>query len=119
MGLELNSQFTKTFDPQGVMDGRHFRLSMRNTYLFTKDLFVRLYTQGRWGTTYYGEKSIVNNYLVSFLLGWEFRPGSWFYLAFNEGRKDINDLNDPNFQQRDFFMTSRTLVTKIQYAFNK
>ncbi|MCK4966720.1 hypothetical protein KAS50_06800, partial [bacterium] len=79
LGLELSGNYTETFDPEGVMDGKHFRLSMRNTYLFTKDLFIRLYTQGRWGTTYYGEKDIVNKYLASFLLGWEFKPGSWFY----------------------------------------
>jgi len=89
---------------------------MRNTYLFTKDFFVRLFTQGRWGTTYYDEKSIINKYLVSFLLGWEFHPGSWFYLAYNEGRED---LDDPRYQLRDFWMTDRTIVAKIQYALHK
>ncbi len=115
-GLELNGTMTKTFDPQERMDGRHYYLSMRNTYLFSKDLFVRLFTQGRWGTTWYGEREVSNSYLLSFLLGWEYRPGSWFYLAFNEGRED---RNDPHFRYRDFFLTDRTLVAKMYYAFHK
>ena len=113
MGLELNGNYIKTFDPAGTMDGRHFRVSMRNTYLFTKDFFVRLYTQGRWGVTYYDEKRINNTYLLSFLLGWEFNPGCWFYLAFNEGREDINA---PDYRLRNFGMTDRTLLTKIYYV---
>ncbi|MFH1761295.1 MAG: DUF5916 domain-containing protein [bacterium] len=114
MGLGLDGQFTKTFAPGGVMDGRHLRISMRNTYLFTKDFFIRLYTQGRWGTTYYGEKSVTNNYLMSFLLGWEFHPGSWFYLAYNEDRAD-----GFYFQQRDFMLTDRVIVAKIYYTIHK
>jgi hypothetical protein len=115
-GLELTGQYTKTFDPDEVLDGKHIRVSMRNTYLITKDFFVRLFTQGRWGTTYYGERDVINKYLVSFLLGWEFHPGSWFYLAYNEGRED---LNNPYIQQRDFMLTDRVLVAKIYYAIHK
>jgi len=116
MGLSLSGQYTKTYDPDKVMDGRHFRISMRNTYLFTKDLFIRLYTQGRWGTTYYGEKSTHNTFLASFLLGWEYHPGSWFYLAYNEGREDVNSPFTP---VRDFMMTNRTIIAKLSYAINK
>jgi len=119
LGLELTGQYQKTYDPVGVLDGEHFRLSMRNTFLINKDLFIRLYTQGRWGTTYYGQKSIINKYVLSFLLGWEFNPGSWFYFAYYEGREDLNDMFNMSFQQRDFFMTDRTLVAKLQYAFHK
>jgi hypothetical protein len=115
-GLELTGQYTKTFDPDEVLDGKHIRVSMRNTYLITKDFFVRLFTQGRWGTTYYNEKNITNNYLVSFLLGWEFHSGSWFYLAYNEGREDFNS---PYIQQRDFMLTDRVLIAKIYYAIHK
>jgi len=119
LGLELNGQYQKTYDPDGVFDGEHFRFSMRNTFLINKDIFIRLFTQGRWGTTYYGEKSIVNKYVLSFLLGWEFNPGSWFYFAYYEGREDFNDHNKLSFQERDFFMTDRTLIAKLQYAFHK
>jgi hypothetical protein len=118
-GLEFSCDYQKTFDPAGKVDGRHFRVYVRNTLLFTKDIFLRLYTQGRWSTTYYDKKRIVNNYLLSILFGWEFNPGSWFYVAYNEGREDLNDLNDPFFQKRDFLKTSSTLVLKIQYAFLK
>jgi len=116
LGLELSCDYRKTFDPAGVRDGNHFRISMNNTLLLMKDLFPRLFTQGRWGTTYYGKKRIENLYLVSFLFGWEFNPGCWMYLAYNEGREDLNDLNDPAVQKRVFFQTDRTLIAKLQYA---
>ena len=61
MGLELNGQYTETLDPYEIRDGKHFRISIKNTYLFTKDFFIRLYTQGRWGVTYYDVKSRSNN----------------------------------------------------------
>ncbi|MFC2076154.1 DUF5916 domain-containing protein [candidate division KSB1 bacterium] len=115
LGLELTTEYTRTYDPGEIIDGKHFRFTMRNTWLVTKDLFLRLHTQGRWGTTFYGDKRTSNRYLGSLLLGWEFRPGSWFYLAYNEGRKDETD---PDFQPIDFLMTDRTLVAKIQYAFH-
>ena len=113
LGANVSGNYTRTLDPDDRMDGRYYRLAMHNTYLVAKDLFLRLFTQGRWGTTYYGEKSVANRYLASFLLGWEFRPGSWFYLAYNEGREDFDDL----YEKRDFAMTSRTLAAKVQYAF--
>ncbi len=117
LGLELSCDYRKTFAPSGDADGNYFRLSMNNTLLLTKDLFLRLYTQGRWGTTYYGKKRIENVYLVSFLFGWEFNPGSWIYLAYNEGREDLNDLNDPAVMERAFFQTDRTMIAKVTYAF--
>ena len=113
LGFELSGDYTRTFDPDDRVDGKYYRLTMRNTYLVTKDLFLRLFTQGRWGSTYYGEKDTANRYLASFLLGWEFRPGSWFYLACNEGREDLDNL----YENRDFSMTDRTLVAKVQHAF--
>jgi hypothetical protein len=113
LGIQLSGDYTRTFDPDDRVDGKYYRLTLRNTYLATKDLFLRVFTQGRWGTTYYGEKKVANRYLASVLLGWEFSPGSWFYLAYNEGREDFDDL----YEKRDFAMTSRTLVAKVQYAF--
>lgn len=113
LGLQLSGDYTRTFDPDDRMDGRYYRLTVHNACLVTKDLFLRLFTQGRWGTTYYGEKSVANRYLASFLLGWEFRPGSWLYLAQNGGREDFDDLNET----RDFTMTNRALAAKVQYAF--
>ena len=119
LGLELSSDYQETHAPDGMLDGKHFRISMRNTWLLSKDLFVRLYLQGRWSTTYYSQKKIENKYLTSFLLGWEFRPGSWFYLAYNEGREDFYDTYNPSNWERDFFVTDRTLIGKVQCAFNK
>jgi hypothetical protein len=115
VGLDVAGDYSRTFDPAGMLDGRHYRLSMRNTFLLTKDFFIRLFTQGRWETTYYNEKQIVNHYLASFLLGWEFRPGSWFFLAYNEGREDLGEFNS----HPQFDLINRTLVAKIQYVFHR
>jgi len=117
LGLQVSGNYSETFDPDGTRDGKHFRLTVRNTLLVTRNLFVRLFTQGRWSSTYYGAETASNRYLLSLLLGWELRPGSWFYLAYNEGREDLEDFGDPQAEKRDFWMTSRTLAAKLQYAF--
>jgi hypothetical protein len=114
--LELSSNYQETFAPDEALDGKHFRVSMRNTWLLTKDLFIRLYLQGRWSTSYYGAPKSENKYLASFLLGWEFQPGSWFYLAYNEGREDLYDIDDPSIKEKDLFITDRTLIGKLKYA---
>jgi len=66
--------------------------------------------------SYRSAKSTHNTFLASFLLGWEYHPGSWFYLAYNEGREDVNSPFAPI---RDFMMTNRTIIAKLSYAIHK
>ena len=95
-------------------DGQYFKLSSNSTLMFTKDFFIRLHVQGIFGTTYYETKQIYNNYLLSCLVSWEYKPGSFLYLAYNEGRFDESN---PTIS-RLFEFNDRTIILKISYFFN-
>ena len=110
----IQGGYTKTFDPLNEQDGQFFKLSSNSTLMFTKDLFIRLHMQGKFGTTFHEEKRVYNNYLLSLLLSWEYIPGSFIYLAYNEGRFDEND---PDISRR-FEFNDRTLILKISYFFD-
>jgi hypothetical protein len=111
---KLEGELTKTYDTNGENDGRYFKLSSNSTWMFTKDLFIRLHAQGIFGTTHYNQKQIYNDYLLSFLLSWEYRPGSFLYLAYNEGRVDTSDPVTSKY----FELNNRTLVFKLSYFFS-
>lgn len=110
----LQGDYTKTYNPSAENDGRYFKLSSNSTWMFTKDFYFRLHAQGILGTTYYGEKQTFNDYLLSGLLSWEYKPGSFFYLAYNEGRFDSSDSAGLHRMQ----LKNRTLVLKISYFFS-
>ncbi|NQU51242.1 MAG: carbohydrate binding family 9 domain-containing protein [Bacteroidetes bacterium] len=110
----LQGEFTKTFNPGGENDGRYFKVSSNSTWMFSKDFYIRLHAQGIFGTTHYGQKQIYNDYLLSGLLSWEYRPGSFLYLAYNEGRFDTSDTVNANY----FKLKNRTLIFKISYFFS-
>lgn len=110
---ELQGGYTKTYDGRNKNDGRYFKLSSNSTWMFTKDLFVRLHAQGIFGTTYYDQKQIRNDYLLSGLISWQYRPGSFLYLAYNESRFD--NIDPVNSSRMKF--ENRTLILKISYFF--
>ncbi|MCK5840032.1 MAG: hypothetical protein KAG99_09285, partial [Bacteroidales bacterium] len=106
--------FTKTYDNMDEYDGQYFKLSSNTTWMFTKDFFVRLHAQGIFITTYYNQKQIHDDYLLSCLISWEYRPGSFLYLAYNEGRFDESNPT----KSRYFEFNDRTIVLKISYFFS-
>jgi hypothetical protein len=111
---KLEGDYTKTYDTVGENDGRYFKVSSNSTWMFTKDFYIRLHAQGIFGTTHYNQKQFYNDYLLSFLLSWEYRPGSFLYLAYNEGRFDSNDpVNTYHFE-----LKNRTLIFKMSYFFS-
>ncbi len=110
----LQGDITKTYNPQNENDGRYYKLSSNTTWMFTKDFYVRVHAQGIFGTTYYKQKQIYNDYLLSGLLSWEYRPGSFLYLAYNEARFDSSN-SDIN---RHLEFKNRTVVLKISYFFS-
>jgi hypothetical protein len=111
---KLQGGFTKTYNPENENDGRYFKLSSNTTWMFTKDFFIRVHAQGIFGTTYYEQKQIYNDYLLSGLLSWEYQPGSFLYLAYNEARFDILDSGI----DRNFDFKNRTVVLKVSYFFS-
>ncbi|HZH71249.1 MAG TPA: DUF5916 domain-containing protein, partial [Mariniphaga sp.] len=110
----IQSEFTKTFNPDNENDGRYFKLSSNTTWMFTKDFFFRLHLQGIFGTTFYDQKQVYNDYLLSGLLSWEYRPGSFLYLAYNEARYD--NISPQTNQNLEFL--NRTIVLKLSYFFS-
>ncbi len=110
----IQGDFIKTFDPENVNDGRHFKLSSNSTLMFTKDLFIRLHAQGILGTNYYEKKVVYNDYLLSCLISWEYMPGSFLYLAYNEARY----FNSKTAGLRQLEFKNRTLVLKLSYFFS-
>ena len=110
----LQGDYIRTYGPLKEHDGQYYKLSSNSTYMFTKDLFIRLHVQGIFGATYYDQKEVYNDYLLSCLFSWEYRPGSFLYLAYNEGRFDeSNPTISRNFQFND-----RTIILKLSYFFN-
>ena len=111
---KLQGEYTNTWNPEDITDGRYFKLSSNTILMFTKDFFIRVHAQGKLGTTYFQEKQIYNDYLLSCLLSWEYRPGSFLYLAYNEAR--FNNLN--RFTINDMEFKNRILVLKLSYFFS-
>lgn len=110
----LEGEYTRTFDGTGVQDGRYWKLSSNTNWMFTKDFYLRIHAQGIFGTTYYQSEVTHNQYLLSALLSWEYRPGGFLYLAYNEGRID----RATPFESQYFAFNDRTLVFKMSYLLN-
>ncbi len=111
----LEGEVTHSYDDTDRRDGEYLQLSSYSTWMFTKDFSLRVHLQGHFGTTYYGEPETANRYLFSTLLSWEYRPGSFFYLAYNEVRRD-EDAPDKPYER--FNLDTRTILLKLSYRLN-
>ncbi len=110
----LEGEYTKTFNPIDNKDGEFWQFSSYTTFMLNKDFYFRLHMQGNFGTTWYGDKVTENQYLLSTLISWEYRPGSFLYLAYNEGRSDESFTGE----SRNFDFDDRILLLKCSYRFN-
>ena len=101
--VELDSSYVQTLDLAGTIDGRFFVSSLRATYLFTRETFLRIFAQtGRERPL---STDVNEDYLLSLLFGWEYRPKSHFFVAYNEA-------------WRDGALDNRVLVMKVTYLYN-
>ncbi len=110
----LQGEYTRTYDASDSMDGEYWKLSSNTTWMFTKDFYLRLHAQGVFGTTHYDQRILNNQYLLSALISWEYRPGSYLYIAYNEGRVDSSN----RYNTRYFDFQNRTVLLKISYLLN-
>ena len=107
--LEFDGSYAQSLDEQRVIDGRFLVSSLRMTYLFTRDSFLRVFAQtGRERTTF-DELQTERNYLVSFLFGWEYSPKSHFFVAYNE---------DWDTSEGKLRLGNRVVAIKISYLAN-
>ena len=107
--IDFESGYALSLTQGNVIDGRYFTSSLRVTYLFTRDLFLRVFTQaGRERTAFY-QIQTEENYLVSTLFGWEYSPKSHIFLAYNE---------DWRTNKGELQLGDRVVVFKVSYLWN-
>ena len=107
--VQLEGSYAQSLDQGDTIDGRFFVSSLRVTYLFTRDLFLRIFTQaGRERTSFDGIETN-ENYLVSVLFGWEYSPKSHLFVAYNE---------DWRTAEGELRLGDRVVVLKMSYLWN-
>ena len=107
--FNLDSNYVQSYNPQKAVDGRFLTGSLRTTYLFTRDVFFRIFVQTGLSRTYYDAISTNKSYLVSTLLGWEYSPKSHFFIAYNE---------DWRTSEGKLRLDDRVIVMKVSYLWN-
>ena len=108
--IDLRGGYAHSLDLQRIIDGRFLVGSMRVTYLFTRDAFMRVFTQAARERTGFGQIEIIEDYLVSLLFGWEYSPKSNLFVGYNEGwRTDGAKLR----------LQNRVFVFKVGYLWNR
>ncbi|MFC1493495.1 aminotransferase class V-fold PLP-dependent enzyme, partial [candidate division KSB1 bacterium] len=85
--------------------------SLRMTYSFNPDLFVKAYIQWYADTI---QNSGKNKFLANFLVRYIYRPGSDFYLVYNQ-----QNLFGPNDHLEADVLSNRTVIAKFTYFFRK
>ena len=107
--IDLESGYALSLTQEDVIDGRYFTSSLRVTYLFTRDLFLRVFTQAGRERTTFDQIETNENYLVSTLFGWEYSPKSHIFLAYNE---------DWHTDEGELQLGDRVIVFKVSYLWN-
>ena len=107
--IEINSNYAQSLTLYNRIDGRFFASSLRLTYLFRRDLFLRIFGQIGKERRNYGKIENLRDYLVSFLFGWEHSPKSHLFLAYNENWRT---------EKVTVGLENRVMVLKISYLWN-
>ena len=85
LALDIGATYAQTRDQSDDVDGRFRVGSLRSTYLFTRDTFLRVFAQTERQRVYLeAERRTDTNHLFSALFGWEYSPKSHFFIAYNE-----------------------------------
>ena len=111
--VELDSSYAQSLDLEGGIDGRFFVSSLRATYLFTRESFLRMFAQASRARPLSTE--IHENYLLSLLFGWEYSPKSHLFIAYNEAWGDAL-VGTPS--RRELQLENRVIVVKVTYLYN-
>ena len=111
--IELDSSYAQSLDLEGAIDGRFFVSSLRATYLFTRESFLRMFTQASRERLISAE--IYQTYLLSLLFGWEYSPKSHLFVAYNEawGNAPVGAASG-----RELQLENRVIVVKVTYLYN-
>ena len=111
--IELDSSYAQSLDLEGAIDGRFFVGSLRATYLFTRESFLRMFAQAGRERLLFTE--VHENYLLSLLFGWEYSPKSHLFVAYNETWRDVPVGTGFS---RELQLENRVVVVKVTYLYN-
>ena len=111
--IELDSSYAQSVDLAGAIDGRFFVGSLRATYLFTRESFLRMFAQA--GRERLLSTEVHENYLLSLLFGWEYSPKSHLFVAYNESWRDVPVGTGLG---RELQLENRVVVVKVTYLYN-
>ena len=109
VSIDFLGDYALSLDSGQVVNGRFLATSLRITYLFTRDTFVRCFAQAGRQRTAFKEILIEEDYLVNLLLGWEYSPKSSLFVAYNEDWHRSEDHPASG---------TRLLMCKINYLWN-
>ena len=85
LALDIGATYAQTRDQSDDVDGRFRVGSLRSTYLFTRDTFLRIFAQTERQRVYLEDgRRTDTSHLFSALFGWEYSPKSNFFVAYNE-----------------------------------
>ena len=107
--IELDSGYAQSLDSENSIDGRFFVSSLRATYLFTREAFLRVFAQASRERPLSAD--IRESYLLSLLFGWEYSPKSHLFVAYNEAWSEVPDT-------RELQLENRVIVIKVTYLYN-
>ena len=111
--IELDSSYAQSLDLEGAIDGRFFVSSLRATYLFTRESFLRMFAQASRARPLSAQ--VHEDYLLSLLFGWEYSPKSHLFVAYNEAWADAPVGTGLN---RELQLENRVVVVKVTYLYN-
>ena len=111
--VELDSSYAQSLDLEGAIDGRFFVSSLRATYLFTRESFLRMFAQASRERPLSAQ--IHEHYLLSLLFGWEYSPKSHLFVAYNEA---WGDALIGGTTRRELQLENRVIVVKVTYLYN-
>lgn len=106
----FTGSYAQSLDQESIVDGRFLVSSLRITYLFTRDAFLRVFTQAGREHTAYDKLHTEKNYLVSVLFGWEYSPKSHLFVAYNENWQT---------EEEELKLDDRVFVIKMSYLWNR
>ena len=107
--IEINSNYAQSLTTFKKIDGRFFTSSLRLTYLFRRDLFLRVFGQIGQERSNYDQIQTLRNYLFSLLFGWEHSPKSHLFVAYNEDWRN---------EEVGVRLGNRVVVFKVSYLWN-
>ena len=105
LAIDIGGSLAQTRDRGGEADGRFTVGSLRTTYLFTRDTFLRIFAQTERQQFFIPQQQTESHHLISALFGWEYSPKSHFFLAYNQTQSDAR-------------LDNRVLLLKLSYLSN-